>query len=1516
MKKLYLTFGFLLSFSLTTHAKLIYSTGFENSSDIQGWSFINGSQTNKWMIGSGTYHSGTQSLYVSSNGSSPSYSNSSASVVWAYKTLNLKSGTHTFSFDWKCYGESTYDYFVAYIVPASSGLPTAGSTSVPSGSILSSSKLNQQSTWQSYSANFTVSNAGNYNILFMWRNDASSGSTPPACIDNVKIDRSERFVFIPVTSSDQLNKADSCDVVFVNEINETTWYTPYFYSTNSYLKPESCKSTTWFNTTYDTIFIDSQGTYKRDIWRIYKNNGDGTIIQSFSNPDQCWGASSETNNYTYTYSKTSYRTNVRKYSFTRYVDGKFTINWIGMYDPSSTQSVNTSYDRVYYYSTAYYYNGSNQDLSSYRYRIYRKATCITFNTDQLDYYVNYKTNSQYVFDDINLPMITINPSYASQVEIDGWYNEQGIKVGNVGEDITINSDSILILKLKGKTSSPYTVTYNVGYYGVNIPSVTTTDKIELPAITFVDPSDASKVEFLGWYDEDGNYVGLDGDSIKVYSNLNLKAMFGAINNPAQTYFKRVKTKDDLKSEKEMNVIFVNTYSTSTYYAAKSYNQSVTANTSYNVVTPVASYYPTNGTSTTSTWVSLASGKDEFVLDLSQTTTSYNNHHFVWKISGADNTLVNGYNGFWSSYATSSKFNYTSYPYIYTRQQGYNGGANDQYICRFNIIPSETFANSLIEWADWDNSTYRFFYANGTSGFRAGTNTTSYRQFDIYRQAYKVSFDVDEELAAYGSSKAQELAFDSIVLPQFKFTHADYANNVTLLGWVDENGNVYQPGDKIAVNRNIDFHMSYSIHKYTITFDAGDHGTCTTEKVTSLLPFALPDVECEGGYYFQGWASSINDKIVGKGGAIYPSGANTLTYDDDLYAVYQQSYNVMEWGTNSVMLEFLYGATTAVTRTTNGTSKNNILSNCQVDKGIYRLQVTPGDLTNDEGLELEIIFKDAYGAVVSQAITKIPIIVSTPENITDIHDYSICAQTDLVVVNGGVAKAGITPYRFNNIRIQAGGKLVVPSGTSLTTDNIYMTAGYVENERYQFIYPQLVANGSINNSSGKIYYDYWMNEAQYYNLALPYEVNIAEIKYQDGKSLPLNTNLWIAVYNGMTRSTGASGWEDFNGSKLNAGIGYTVAATPQTVRIVGGAAAQRKYAIVRFPMSANLTNGETTTDKSIAVTPYPSQTGKDNDAGWNLVGNPFLANYGGNVDGLSNSNGIGLLVEDGTGGYTWQGKVRYVIMPNDNGTSYLPILATSTMLPAFKNFFIQIGSGDALNFSLVNRAQKAPMYEENVDEENIITTGIVLSRNEFSDPVGVVIGDNYTSEYEINADLQKWNNTNGFNFYALSSSERLSFIALDNVLAKNIALGYSVPEYGTYYISLDTTYTNTELEAIYLTDTKRNKVTNLLVENYKFSLGQAETNNNRFTLAVVKKAPGVTTGFDYINEASCFATSENSILTMHSLIGEKLTIYNTIGQKVIDTNITGTTMSFVLSAGTYLICVQSNSSSTTFKAIVR
>src|SRR5690606_34338100 len=53
-------------------AALPYTDGFESTS---GWSLINGTQVNKWFVGSATNNGGSQALYVSNdNGTSNVYS--------------------------------------------------------------------------------------------------------------------------------------------------------------------------------------------------------------------------------------------------------------------------------------------------------------------------------------------------------------------------------------------------------------------------------------------------------------------------------------------------------------------------------------------------------------------------------------------------------------------------------------------------------------------------------------------------------------------------------------------------------------------------------------------------------------------------------------------------------------------------------------------------------------------------------------------------------------------------------------------------------------------------------------------------------------------------------------------------------------------------------------------------------------------------------------------------------------------------------------------------------------------------------------------------------------------------------------------------------------------------------------------------------------------------------------------------------------------------------------------------
>ena len=172
-------------------------TGFiDNFETDKGWELINGTCPNKWVIGTGTNNGGTKSLYISQDGTSyASSSYGSGSLVYASKLFHFEAGEYTVSYDWKCNGESTYDFLRVALVPSNVELTASTSyTSLGSGSTLPTgwdrwldggSYLGGSTNWATKSVDITIAEAGDYQVVFAWRNDYSGGSTP-AAIDNFK----------------------------------------------------------------------------------------------------------------------------------------------------------------------------------------------------------------------------------------------------------------------------------------------------------------------------------------------------------------------------------------------------------------------------------------------------------------------------------------------------------------------------------------------------------------------------------------------------------------------------------------------------------------------------------------------------------------------------------------------------------------------------------------------------------------------------------------------------------------------------------------------------------------------------------------------------------------------------------------------------------------------------------------------------------------------------------------------------------------------------------------------------------------------------------------------------------------------------------------------------------------------------------------------------------------------------------------------------------------------------------
>ena len=163
----------------------VYYCDFESSNINAQWQFIQNGQTNYWTIGTGagSASAGSNALYITNDGYNYSYTNNSVSVSWTYIPVELET-SDTISFYWKGTAESSYDNMRVYLYPENS-LPIAGSSTASNDAVqVTSTYLCGQSSWQYFTG--TPGVAGRYNLCFMWKNDASSGSMPIA-VDEIRI---------------------------------------------------------------------------------------------------------------------------------------------------------------------------------------------------------------------------------------------------------------------------------------------------------------------------------------------------------------------------------------------------------------------------------------------------------------------------------------------------------------------------------------------------------------------------------------------------------------------------------------------------------------------------------------------------------------------------------------------------------------------------------------------------------------------------------------------------------------------------------------------------------------------------------------------------------------------------------------------------------------------------------------------------------------------------------------------------------------------------------------------------------------------------------------------------------------------------------------------------------------------------------------------------------------------------------------------------------------------------------
>lgn len=620
------------------------------------------------------------------------------------------------------------------------------------------------------------------------------------------------------------------------------------------------------------------------------------------------------------------------------------------------------------------------------------------------------------------------------------------------------------------------------------------------------------------------------------------------------------------------------------------------------------------------------------------------------------------------------------------------------------------------------------------------------------------------------------------------------------------------------------------------------------------------------------------------------------------ATYEQAdLRMVEWYPTKVLLysnesQYVKSATVYIDDAKQTSAKVAIV-------GRNLLEITGLDFVANAGKRLSVRYtKD--GKTYGQTIT-VPIILSGSLSLLEDYDNYTTGSAnlnghtnttrqylDVVVrdkatlsVNSGV----LSKNTFSNVYIHPSGRIVVGADktfivNSLTfwggIDDIYDGSTYSES-KYEV--PKLVLRdgGTLQKTNTTIDYIMRVDLEQMYSLALPYDVAFADITYWDGEAMTPGTQLYVSTYNGQARANldMENTWlyeTEFPTKKLTAGAGYTISAEPQAD--ANSTLPEDSYALIRMPMKNNLTAEGQEQDKTVAVTAYANQSGvtiSDNHKGWNLVGNPFMCDISSDMNG--DQIVLGWLKETGQGPYEWVNDgVRYVTIPNDDGTYYWQEQFKNVTLKPFKNFFVQIANSGDLSFALSCRKNAPSRYLLN-DMEQETAFEILLSNDTQSDHTGILLSEQYTPAYEINADLEKM--FGQMSVYSIYGGHSLAYNALSWTDAEQqIPLGYHLPETGEYRFSIRENASVDGIQHIYLTDNDESIVVDLLDEAYSF-MSQVTENEGRFSIQVIRSSEinDTTTDIDNIdvhNDCPQKIYYQGQILILH-----KGKIYNIMGQNI-------------------------------------
>ena len=628
-----------------------------------------------------------------------------------------------------------------------------------------------------------------------------------------------------------------------------------------------------------------------------------------------------------------------------------------------------------------------------------------------------------------------------------------------------------------------------------------------------------------------------------------------------------------------------------------------------------------------------------------------------------------------------------------------------------------------------------------------------------------------------------------------------------------------------------------------------------------------------------------------------------------------------------------------------------------DENTYFIKIE--DLAQYSCLNIQLQLTDNEGNVLTEQTSQVPILVAGEKSTTDEifsaivkdsetsePDYETskirCATCDVVILeNATLTKAAADVdndvNQVRDIYIYPGGKLVVPANaTDYSVNNVSLRRVQDEVSAASILTPLKITS----SSKTPVYVDIRINSKNWHWMTLPYNCNIADVTWNDGSKAIYNSDWFLMYYDGESRSKEQSHyenhWKVYEGTTIEAGKGYIVGITGHPTK------SGVQYEL-RFPMAIDVLTADNN-NKTVPVNAWGAEDNiAPNKKGWNLVGNPYLDYY--QRSAVNSFNGLRLGGEyeydETTGKWNdtgkWDGETKnvpYIVIPVDGGwTSYDQVLASEIDLKPFTSYFVQVGNSSDSNgqqydvrFETANRGRaslirRAPSEIDEVEEPVIVGVSLTNTQGE-SDKTSLVIDDQFTDKYEMNADFFKWFG-DYYKYYTKpvlytigADDDKLAFNAISEELATQpISLGMYAAQTGDYTFTLDRRSDLSKVQEVWLHDATQDIHINLLQESYTFHTAKTES-AGRFFLSV-KMAPKVSTEMDNVTDGTVWATTQDHTIFVNGLLSNaQLWIYDATG-KLLHTD---HTMYYqhsysVPQSGTYFVRVQNTMQTQTIKVVV-